>query len=189
MTAGPSPSLESPGEPSPEGEPDGEPSPEDDGGRGPLLDEPSPDGEPDGEPSPEDDGGKEPLLDEPSGLEDDADGEEEGLPSEERLLEDKEEEELGNVGQQSTSFSYWNQYSIFGSGSVPKRTSFIRTIAPMPTGRSRQHSCPLPLPDAPVSPSPSQHCWVISSQHRLRWSMSTPFPSSPTPSLGSSTEL
>jgi len=68
----------------------------------------------------------------------------EDIPEEDRPLDEDKPDELEVCGQQSTSFSYWNQYSIFGSGSVPKRTSFMRTMALTPRGNSRQ-SQPPPL--------------------------------------------
>ena len=70
----------------------------------------------------------------------------EELPEElpdELPLELPDEEELPLGGQQSASFSYWDQYSIRASASLPKRTSVIRTMAPRPAGSNRQHDAPL----------------------------------------------
>lgn len=97
---------------------------------------------------PEDDGPDDELLPEELPLDEEEEEPEELLPEElpdELPLELPDEEELPLGGQQSASFSYWNQYSIFGCGSVPKRTSFIRTMALMPTGSSRQLHDPAPL--------------------------------------------
>ncbi|GAB6184505.1 hypothetical protein [Thermopirellula anaerolimosa] len=92
---------------------------------------------------------------------------EEPLLDEDELLELLDELELLVGRQQSYSFSYWNQYSIRASGLVPKRISFIRTIAPMPAGRSRQHDEPsLPLEDE--GHPPSQHCSPARRQHSSR---------------------
>jgi len=126
--------------------------------------------------SPEDPEEEGPLLD-------DVPDEDGPLDEDEPPLEEPDELEV--CGQQSTSFSYWNQYSIFGSGSVPKRTSFIRTMALIPTGNNRQ-SHPPPLL---VGAGSSQQSSIRSWQHFSSRSMSTPLPSMPTPSLGSSTEL
>ena len=115
---------------------------------------------------PEDDGG--PLEEPPEELPEEDGPDDELLPEElpdELPLELPDEEELPLGGQQSASFSYWNQYSIFGCGSVPKRTSFIRTMAPMPTGNSRQLHGPSPLLDGMGS---SQQSSMKSAQHFSR---------------------
>lgn len=155
----------------------------------PLLEADDDDGPLD-EPPEEDDA----LLDELALPLDEEEPEELPLPEElpeelpdELPLELPDEEELPLGGQQSTSFSYWNQYSIFGCGSVPKRTSFIRTMALVPTGNSRQLHGPAPL--LLDGTEPSQQSSMKSAQQRSRWSRSTPFPSIPFPSLGSSIEL
>ncbi len=134
--------------------------PDDDGG--PLEDPP--------EELPEEDGPDDELLPEELPL-DEEEPEELLLPElpeelpDELPLELPEEEELPLGGQQSASFSYWNQYSIFGCGSVPKRTSFIRTMALMPTGNSRQLHPPLPLLEGIGS---SQQSSMKSAQQRSR---------------------
>jgi len=100
---------------------------------------------------------EEPLLDEDEPLE---------LLDEDEPLELLDELELLVGRQQSYSFSYWNQYSIRASGSVPKRISFMRTMAPRPAGNSRQQDAPsLPLDEGHW---PSQHCWLARRQHSSR---------------------
>jgi hypothetical protein len=124
------------------------------------------------------------LLDGPDELLDDDElldelpEDEELLPEDEELLLHEDEElldedelldelELLLGRQQSYSFSYWNQYSIRASESVPKRTSFIRTMAPTPAGRMWQHDGPsLPLEDE--GHWPSQHCSLARRQHSSR---------------------
>ncbi len=91
---------------------------------------------------------------------------EEELLEEDELLELLDELELLLGGQQSASFSYWNQYSIFGCRSVPKRTSFIQTMAPAPTGNSRQLHGPVPL--LLDGTRPSQQSSMKSAQQRSR---------------------
>ncbi|WP_460167018.1 hypothetical protein [Thermostilla marina] len=123
------------------------------------------------------------LLDGPDELLDDEQlldellEDEELLPEDEELLLDEDEELLDEdelldelellVGrQQSYSFSYWNQYSTRASAWLPKRTSFIRTMAPRPAGNSRQQDAPsLPLDEGHW---PSQHCWLARRQHSSR---------------------
>ncbi|MCR4411356.1 MAG: hypothetical protein NUV77_02895 [Thermoguttaceae bacterium] len=137
--------------------------PDDDGG---PLEEPP-------EELPEEDGPDDELLPEELPLDEEEPDELPLLPEEmpeelpeelpdELPLELPEEEELPLGGQQSASFSYWNQYSIFGCGSVPKRTSFIRTMALMPTGNRRQLHAPAPLLDGT---GPSQQSSMKSAQH------------------------
>jgi len=127
----------------------------------------------------------EPLLELPE-LDEELDDPDELLDEEELLLEDEEllldeldelldddellelldELELLVGRQQSYWFSYWNQYSIRASGSLPKRISFIRTMAPRPAGNSRQQDvASLPLDDGHW---PSQHCSLARRQHSSR---------------------
>ena len=89
------------------------------------------------------------------------------LPEEETLRD----EELLDDTQQSASFSYWNQYSTCGCQSVPNRTSRIRTIAPVPTGNSRQMPVSLPIGGGTVSEAYAADTAIVDvPTGKLMWS-------------------